>query len=131
MKVYDEHIPEELYGKFLSRLPQVSVELFLLNDWEGKLISEIEWARKPLDLIPPAFSEQLLGLKIEKINCTELTWAEPNLEIGLKLTLTGDLVNNEESVGYPGVALEGSFEVSEASWSQTVDASFQITEEGS
>lgn len=34
MKVHDEHIPEELYGKFLSRMPQVSIELFLERDGE-------------------------------------------------------------------------------------------------
>jgi colanic acid biosynthesis protein WcaH len=29
MKVYDNHIPDELYAAFLKRLPKVSVELFL------------------------------------------------------------------------------------------------------
>lgn len=36
MKVHDERIPEKLYGKFLSRLPQVSVELFL--EHEGRVL---------------------------------------------------------------------------------------------
>ncbi len=79
METDDERIPEDLYSEFLSRLPQVSVELFLENDGEVLLCrrnnrpQKGEWfwpgsrLRKGEELREAArrVAEEELGIEIE------------------------------------------------------------------
>lgn len=102
------------------------VEELVMEDWEGKQISDVKKANAIFDVAPEVLLNQITSLKIDEISCKRFEWNGSVLNTEITLYLTGPIVQNSESVKDPPVNMSGFLKLSKPDWVINFNSNFQV-----